>query len=70
MNNRNITLKTPLKAWEAISVAVVFLAAMLLGLIISSEVFTIAEVSNVSMQDTLVAGEKLYIGARRPTGAI
>lgn len=61
MNNRNITLKTPLKAWEAISVAVVFLAAMLLGLIISSEVFTIAEVSNVSMQDTLVAGEKLYI---------
>jgi len=38
-----------------------FFAAILIGIIISSEVFTIAEVSNVSMQDTLVAGDKIYI---------
>ena len=61
MKNRKITMKTPLKPWEAISVAIVFLVAMLLGLILNSEVFTIAEVSNISMQDTLVAGEKIYI---------
>ena len=61
MKNRKITMKTPLKPWEAISVAIVFLVAMLLGLILNSEVFTIAEVSNISMQDTLIAGEKLYI---------
>ncbi|MCK5758014.1 MAG: signal peptidase I [Clostridiales bacterium] len=61
MKNRDITLKTQLKFWEVISITVVFFAAILIGTIINSEVFTIAEVSNVSMQDTLVAGEKIYI---------
>lgn len=61
LKNRKITMKTHLKPLEAVAVAIVFLIAMFVGLIINSEVFTIAEVSNVSMQDTLVAGEKLYI---------
>ena len=61
MKNRNITLKTQLKVWEVISITVVFFVAILIGTIINSEVFTIAEVSNISMQDTLVAGEKIYI---------
>jgi len=61
MKNRDITFKTPLKILEAVSVAAVFFAAIFIGIIINSEVFTIAEVSNVSMQDTLVAGDKIYI---------
>ena len=61
MKNRDITFKTPLKLWEAVSVAAVFFAAIFIGIIISSEIFTIVQVSNVSMQDTLVAGEKLYL---------
>jgi len=61
MKNRDITLKTQLKIWEVVSITVVFFVAIFIGTIIISEVFTIAEVSNVSMQDTLVAGDKIYI---------
>ena len=61
MKNRDITLKTQLKSWEVVSITIVFFAAIFIGTIISSEIFTIAEVSNISMQDTLVAGDKIYI---------
>lgn len=61
MKNRDITLKTPLKLWEVITITIIFFAVLLIGIIINSTVFTIAEVSNVSMQDTLVAGDKIYI---------
>lgn len=61
MKNRDITLKTHLKLWESVSMISVFFAALIIGIIITSEVFTIAEVSNVSMQNTLVAGDKIYI---------
>ncbi|MCD6321433.1 MAG: signal peptidase I, partial [Clostridiales bacterium] len=44
-----------------VSITIVFFAAIFIGTIISSEIFTIAEVSNISMQDTLVAGDKIYI---------
>ncbi|MDX1358206.1 MAG: signal peptidase I [Clostridia bacterium] len=61
MKNREITMKTKLKPIELISLAVVFIAALFLGFLLNSEVFTIAEVSNVSMEDTLIEGEKIYI---------
>ncbi len=61
MKNRDITLKTQLKIWESVSIVMIFFVALIIGTIINSEVFTIAEVSNVSMQDTLVAGDKVYI---------
>ncbi len=61
MKNRNITLKTQLKFGEIIAITVVFFAAMFLGLIMNSETFSIAQVNNVSMQNTLVDGDKLFI---------
>jgi signal peptidase I len=61
MENRKITMKTQLKSVEIIAIVIVFFAAMFLGFLVNSEVFTIAEVNNISMQDTLFAGEKIYI---------
>jgi len=61
MKNRHMTMKTPLKPGEIIIISLVLISALLLGVVISSEVFVIAEVTNVSMQNTLIAGEKLYI---------
>ncbi|MBN2557940.1 MAG: signal peptidase I [Clostridia bacterium] len=61
MNNRNITLRTQLKAGEILSIIGVFFLAMVLGLIINSEVLGIARVSNVSMENTLFEGEQLFL---------
>lgn len=61
MKNRQLTMKTPLKTGEIIIISLVIILALLFGVVISSEVFVIAEVTNVSMQDTLIAGEKLFI---------
>lgn len=61
MKNRSLTMKTPLKTWEAITISIVLIMALLLGLIINSEVFAVAQVTNISMQDTLIDGEKLFI---------
>jgi len=61
MKNRKITLGTKLKPAEIFSLVTVILAAAVIGMILSSQVFTIAGVRNVSMQDTLYEGDRLFV---------
>ena len=61
MKNRDITLSSPLKLWEILMLIALFIIALLAGIIINSTVFRVSRVSNISMQDTLVEGEKLYL---------
>lgn len=61
MKNRNITLSSPLKLWEVLSIIFVLIIAIVTGIIINSTIFRLSVVSNVSMNDTLVAGDRLFI---------
>ncbi len=61
MKNRNITLNTPLRAVEILTVAVLLICALLLGVMINTELFGFAIVQDVSMQETLFEGERLFI---------
>lgn len=61
MKNEPLTMRTPLKPWVVAFIFIVFIIALLLGVIINGTVFAIAQVTNVSMQDTLYADDKLYV---------
>lgn len=61
MENRNIDFNTKLKFGEVMSFVAILLVALILGMILSSQVFAIAGVREMSMQETLFEGNRLFI---------
>lgn len=61
MKNRNINLSTKLTVSEILLFMGVIIGAITLGIIISSQVFAIAGVREISMEETMYEGDRLYV---------
>lgn len=61
MKNRNLTFNTKLMAGEVFSLIGIIILALVLGMILSSQVFAIAGVREISMEDTMFEGESLFV---------
>lgn len=61
MKNRNLTFNTKLMAGEVFSLIGIIFLALMLGMILSSQVFAIAGVREISMEDTMFEGEMLFV---------
>ncbi|HRX41796.1 MAG TPA: S26 family signal peptidase, partial [Clostridia bacterium] len=70
MKNRKIELNTDLRAGEILSLVGIIVLAIMIGMILSSQVFTIAGVREVSMEDTLFEGERIFVNKLVYRGSI
>ena len=70
MKNRKIELNTDLRAGEILSLVGIIVLAIMIGMILSSQVFTVAGVREVSMEDTLFEGERIFVNKLAYRGSI
>lgn len=61
MKNRNIDWKTKLSAKEILSIISMLLIAMILGVFLSSQIFVVSSVREISMENTLYERDRLIV---------